>query len=93
MADLPDKIAGGFIAEPCLQHIADTEPLILTSEEAPRALQPALELHKAFLIVFYVHHIFISTLIAINLNVNYSLMINYMGQLHDNYMFNIDFDK
>ena len=29
----------------------DTEPLILTSEEAPRALQLTPELHKTFLIV------------------------------------------
>ena len=56
VAHLPDNIVGGFVAEPRLQHVADAEPLILTSEEAPRALQPAPEHHEAFLIVFYVHH-------------------------------------
>ena len=39
-AHLPDKLVGGLVAKPHLQHIADTEPLILSSEEAPRALQP-----------------------------------------------------
>ena len=49
------QIAGGFNAKPNLQHVADAEPLILTSEEAPRALQLAPELHETFLIIFNVH--------------------------------------
>jgi hypothetical protein len=52
----PDKIIVGFSWEPHFQHVPDAEPLILASEEAPRALQLAPELHEAFLIVFYVHH-------------------------------------
>ena len=56
VADFPDEVIGGFSGEPQLQHVADAEALILTSEEAPRALQLAPELHEAFLGVFNVHH-------------------------------------
>jgi hypothetical protein len=56
MAHLPDKVVVGFNAEPQLQYSADAEPLILTSEEAPRALQHPPELHEAFLIVFDCNH-------------------------------------
>jgi hypothetical protein len=55
MAHFPDEIVGGLEAEPRLQHPADAEALALTSEEAPRALQPKPELHKAFLIVLDIH--------------------------------------
>ena len=56
VAHFPYKIIVGFIAEPHFQHISDAEALILTSEEAPRALQPKPELHKAFLIVLNFHN-------------------------------------
>ena len=55
VAHFPDKIIVSFMAEPRFQHIPDAEALILTSEEAPRALQPKPELHKAFLIVLKFH--------------------------------------
>ena len=54
---LPDKIIGGLTTKPQLQYASNAEATILTSEEAPCALQSAPELHKAFLIVFYVHNI------------------------------------
>ena len=38
VANLPNKVIVGFSREPRLQHVADAEPLALTSEEAPRAL-------------------------------------------------------
>ena len=46
MAHLPDEIIGGFIAEPRLQYITDAEALVLSSEEAPRALQLSPESHE-----------------------------------------------
>ena len=55
-AHLPDEIIGGFRAEPRLEDAADAEALVLTSEEAPRALQPKPELHKAFLSVLNLFH-------------------------------------
>ena len=55
VAHFPHKIFVGFIAEPRFQHISDAEAFTLTSEEAPRALQPKPELHKAFLIVLNLH--------------------------------------
>jgi hypothetical protein len=57
MAHLTDKIIGGLNPEPRLQHIADAETLILTSEEASCALQPAPELHKTFLGILDGYHI------------------------------------
>ena len=54
--DVPDEVIGGFSTEPRLQHIAYAEPLVLTSEEAPRALQPLPELHEAFLGVLNFYH-------------------------------------
>ena len=39
LADLPDEVIVGLSAEPRLQDVADAEALVLTSEEAPRALQ------------------------------------------------------
>ena len=54
-AHLPDEIIGGFRAEPRLQDAADAEALVLTSEEASRALQPKPELHETFLGVLNVH--------------------------------------
>jgi hypothetical protein len=57
VTDLPDKIIGGLTTEPRLQYASDAEATILTSEEAPCALQSVPELHKAFLIILYVHHI------------------------------------
>jgi hypothetical protein len=56
VAHLPDKIIGGLNTEPRLQHVADAKALILTSEEAPCALQPAPELHKAFLGILNLNH-------------------------------------
>ena len=56
VAHLPDKVISGFVAEPRFQDVADAEAFVLSSEEAPRALQPAPELHKAFLIVFDGNH-------------------------------------
>jgi hypothetical protein len=56
VTDFPDEIVGGFIAEPRLQHITDAEALVLSSEEAPRALQLSPESHEAFLSVFNVFH-------------------------------------
>jgi hypothetical protein len=58
VAYLPDKVVISFGWEPRLQHIADAEPLILTSEEVPRALQLTPELHKAFLIILNLNHSF-----------------------------------
>ena len=40
VADLPDKVVICFGWEPRLQDVTDAETLILTSEEAPCALQP-----------------------------------------------------
>ena len=54
-AHLPDQVVGGLQSEPRLQHVPDAEALTLTSEEAPRALQPLPELHKAFLGIIDVH--------------------------------------
>ena len=45
-AHLPDKVFGCLTAEPRLQHVPDAEPLALTSEEVPRALQTKPEPHK-----------------------------------------------
>ena len=56
MAYLPDKVIVGFNAEPQLQYSADAEPLILTSEEAPRALQHPPELHEAILGILNLNH-------------------------------------
>ena len=56
MTHLPDNVIVSFSSEPRLQHIANTESLILTSEEAPRALQPPPEHHEAFLIIFDFDH-------------------------------------
>jgi hypothetical protein len=58
MAYLPNEVIGGFIAEPHLQHVADAEALILSSEEAPCALQLSPEQHKAFLIILNLNHSF-----------------------------------
>ena len=55
VAHLPDKVISGFVTEPCLQDVADAEAFVLSSEEEPRALQPAPELHKAFLGILDVH--------------------------------------
>jgi hypothetical protein len=57
MTDLPDKIIGSFNAEPRFQHPADTESPILTSEEAPRALQHPPEHYEAFLRILDCNHI------------------------------------
>ena len=54
---LPDKLIVGFIVEPRLHHIANTEPFALTSEEALRALQLPPEHHEAFLIVLNCNHL------------------------------------
>ena len=51
VAYLPDEVVSGFTSEPRLKDATDAEALVLTSEEAPRALQPKPELHKAFLII------------------------------------------
>ena len=56
VAYLPDKVIVGFNAEPQLQYSADAETLILTSEEAPRALQHPPELHEAILGIFNLNH-------------------------------------
>ena len=56
VAYLPDKVVGRFVAEPRLQRVADTIPLILSSEEAPRALQHPPELHETYLIILYFYH-------------------------------------
>ena len=53
---LPYKIIRSFIAKPRFQHAAYAEAFILTSEEAPCALQPKPELHKAFLSVLDNHN-------------------------------------
>ena len=55
VAHLPDKVISGFPAEPHLQHATDAEALILSFEEAPRALQLSPELHEAFLSVLNFH--------------------------------------
>ena len=39
MAHLPDKVVVSLNAEPCLKYIPDAETFVLTSEEAPCALQ------------------------------------------------------
>jgi len=54
----PDKIIIGFIVEPRLHHIANTEPFALTAEEAPRALQLPPEHHEAFLGILNLNHNF-----------------------------------
>lgn len=54
-ADFPDEVVGGLTAEPGLQHVADAEAFVLTSEEVPCALQPSPELHKACLIILNLH--------------------------------------
>ena len=56
VAHLPDEVVGSLGTKPRLQHISDAEALILTSEEAPRALQLSPEHHKAFLGVFDFDH-------------------------------------
>ena len=45
-AYLPYKVISSLWSEPRLQHATDTESLILTSEEAPRALQLSPKLHE-----------------------------------------------
>ena len=55
VAHLPDKVVGGLNAEPCLQHVAYAESLVLHAQHAPCALQLKPELHKAFLIILYFH--------------------------------------
>jgi hypothetical protein len=55
VAYFPDEVIGGFGAEPRLQHVADAETLVLTSEEAPRALQTFPELHEAFFVILDLH--------------------------------------
>ena len=56
VAYLPNHIIGSLATEPRLQYVSDAETLTLTSEEAPCALQPKPELHKAFLVVFDFDH-------------------------------------
>ena len=56
VTDLPDEIIGGLNTKPNLQHIADAITLILTSEEAPRALQLPPELHETILIILNRNH-------------------------------------
>ena len=56
VAYLPNHIIGSLTTEPRLQYVSDAETLTLTSEEAPCALQPKPELHKAFLVVFDFDH-------------------------------------
>ena len=56
IAYFPDKVIVSFAAEPHFQHIAYAEPLILTGQQAPCALQLSPELHKTFLIILYVHY-------------------------------------
>ena len=58
VAHSPNKIIVGFKAKPRLHHIANTEPLALTSEEAPRALQLPPEHHEAFLGILNLNHNF-----------------------------------
>ena len=53
---IPDEVIRSFDAKPRFQHIAYAEAFVLTSEEAPCALQPKPELHKAFLSVIYIDH-------------------------------------
>ena len=55
-AHLPDKVVGGLGAKPQLHHTADAESLILTSQEAPCALQHPPELHKACLVILNLHN-------------------------------------
>ena len=57
VAYLPDEVVCGFCWKPRLQYVADTEAAVLTSEEAPRALQLAPEQHEAFLGVLDCNHI------------------------------------
>ena len=56
VAYLPNHIIGSLTTEPRLQYVSDAETLTLTSEEAPCALQPKPELHKAILVVFDFDH-------------------------------------
>ncbi len=56
VAYLPNKVIGSLTTEPQLQYASDAETFILTSEEAPCALQPKPELHKAILVVFDFDH-------------------------------------
>ena len=53
---MPNKVIGGFNTKPQLHHTADAESLILTSQEAPCALQLAPELHKACLVILNLHN-------------------------------------
>ena len=53
---IPDEVIRSFIAKPRFQHVAYAEAFALTSEEAPCALQPKPELHKAFLSVVVIHN-------------------------------------
>ena len=67
------QVVAGLKAEPRFQHPADAEALILTSEEAPRALQPKPELHKAFLIILDLHHTHVYELQHCNTATNFCL--------------------
>lgn len=58
VAYLPNKVIGSLTTEPQLQYASYAETLTLTSEEAPCALQPKPELHKAFLVVFDFDHFY-----------------------------------
>ena len=70
-AHLPYHIVGNVGDKPRLQHPADAEAPVLTSEEAPRALQLAPELHEAFLVILNTNHI-----IFFFLNTNYTNYTN-----------------
>ena len=52
---MPNKVVGGFNTKPQLHHTADAESFILTSQEAPCALQHKPELHKACLSILNFH--------------------------------------
>ena len=56
VAYLPDEVIISFGWEPRLQYAADAEATVLTSEEAPCALQPLPEQHKAFLGILNLNH-------------------------------------
>lgn len=56
VAYLPNKVIGSLTTEPQLQYATDAKTFILTSKEAPCALQPKPELHKAILVVFDFDH-------------------------------------
>ena len=53
---VPYKIIRSIIAKPRFQYVTYAEAFALTSEEAPCALQPKPELHKAFLSVVVIHN-------------------------------------